>query len=168
MGVVFAAIAALGWALYIVLTQRVGDRYEGVTGLAFTVPVAAITAGIVGIPQAIGHIDLHVVMTAMWLALLLPVIPFALELLALRRMTTAAFGTLMALEPAIGVLLGVAVLHQAASPLQLLGIGLVVVAGAGAQRGGRRDSHVGLEADITTTRPTRIADNELTKEEADV
>ena len=53
-------------------------------------------------------------------------------------MTPTAFGTLMALEPAIGVLLGLLVLHQKPSTVQIVGILLVVLAGAAAQRGGRR------------------------------
>ena len=62
-------------------------------------------------------------------------------------MTATAFGTLMALEPAIGVLLGLLVLHQKPSPAQLAGILLVVLAGAGAQRGGRRQ-RVGARAGV--------------------
>jgi inner membrane transporter RhtA len=57
---------------------------------------------------------------------------------ALRHMNHAAFGTLMALEPAIGVMLGLVVLHQRPSLVQTLGIVLVVVAGAAAARNGRR------------------------------
>ena len=53
-------------------------------------------------------------------------------------MRPAAFGTLMALEPAIAVLLGLLVLHQEPSPAQLAGILLVVLAGTAAQPGGRR------------------------------
>ncbi len=66
-------------------------------------------------------------------------LPFALEMLALRRMTPTAFGTLMALEPGMGVLLGLVVLSQRPSIVQLAGILLVVLAGAAAQRGGQRE-----------------------------
>jgi inner membrane transporter RhtA len=59
-------------------------------------------------------------------------------MLALRQMTPAAFGTLMALEPAIGLLLGLVVLHQSPSLVQVAGIALVVLAGGAAQRNGRR------------------------------
>ena len=102
-GMGFAALAALGWATYIVLTQRIGDRFSGLSGLSITVPIAALTAATIGIPQAAGHITAGILAAAAGLALLLPVLPFALEMLALRRMTTTGFGTLMALEPAIGV-----------------------------------------------------------------
>lgn len=137
-GIALAGLAAIGWATYIVLTQRIGDRFTGISGLSLTVPVAAVTAAVVGIPQSVGHLSPAVLAAAAGLAILLPVLPFAFELLALRHMTATAFGTLMALEPAIGVLLGLLVLHQRPSPIQLVGILLVVLAGAGAQRGGRR------------------------------
>lgn len=139
-GLGFAGLAAVGWGGYILLTQRVGDRFTGVTALSMTVPVAAVTAAVAGVPQAAGHLTPDVLLAAAGLALLLPVLPFALEMLALRRMTPTAFGTLMALEPAMGVLVGLVVLSQQPSPVQLAGISLVVLAGAGAQRGGRRTS----------------------------
>jgi len=137
-GLGFAGLAAVGWAVYILLTQRIGDRFTGIAGLSITVPIAAAAAAIAGIPQAAGHLTLAIIATAAGLAILMPVLPFAFEMLALRHMTPTAFGTLMALEPAIGVVLGLLVLHQEPSLLQLGGILLVVLAGAAAQRGGRR------------------------------
>jgi inner membrane transporter RhtA len=138
LGVAFAGLAAIGWGVYILLTQRVGDSFTGITALALTIPVAAVTAAFVGIPQAAGHLTWGALAVAAGLALLLPVLPFALEMLALRHMTATAFGTLMALEPAIGVVLGLIVLHQQPSLIQVAAIVLVVVAGAAAQRGGDR------------------------------
>jgi inner membrane transporter RhtA len=153
-GLGFAALAAIGWAVYILLTQRIGDRFSGISGLSLTVPVAAVTAAVAGIPQARGHLTLAVLAAAAGLAVLLPVLPYALELLTLRQLTAAAFGTLMALEPAIGLLLGLLVLHQKPSIPQLAGILLVVLAGTAAQRGGRRrpppapGTHVHSELDL--------------------
>jgi len=138
-GVGFAALSAVGWATYIVLTQQVGDRFAGLTGLSLTMPVAAVTAAVIGVPQAAGHLSVWVLASAAGLAVLVPVLPFALELLALRHLTHTAFGTLMALEPAFGVLLGLVVLHQSPSAVQVVGILLVVLAGAASQRGGHRD-----------------------------
>ena len=137
-GIGFAAGSAVGWAAYILLTQHIGDRFSGLTGLSLTTPIAAATAAVVGIPQAAGHVTAPIIAAALGLALLLPVLPFALEMTALRHMNHAAFGTLMALEPAIGVVLGLVVLHQHPSALQIVGIALVVLAGAAAQRNGRR------------------------------
>ncbi|MHA7277688.1 EamA family transporter [Arthrobacter sp. Hz1] len=135
-GVGFAALAAGGWAAYILLTQRIGDRFTGIGALSLTIPIAAVTAAIVGIPQAVGHITPGVLAASLGLAVLLPVLPFALEMIALRRMTPTAFGTLMALEPAFGVLLGLVILKQQLGVLQVIGIGLVVLAGAASQRDG--------------------------------
>lgn len=137
-GVAYALLAAVCWGLYIVLTQEIGDRYSGMSGLALTIPIAALTAGIFGIPQAIGNLSLNILLAGFGLAILLPIIPYALELMALRRMTSNAFGTLMALEPAIGVILGILILQQIPNSLQVIGILLVVYAGASAQRGGLR------------------------------
>jgi inner membrane transporter RhtA len=72
------------------------------------------------------------------LAALHPVVPFSLELLALRRLTASAFGTLMSLEPAIALLAGLLVLGQVPAPASAAGIILVVIAGAGATRTGER------------------------------
>jgi len=146
VGIGFAALAGAGWGGYIVLTQRVGDRFTGIRALSITIPIAALTAAIVGVPQAVGHITLEVVGIAIGLALLLPVVPFALEMLALRRMNPNAFGTLMAVEPAIGLLLGLIVLAQLPSILQVAGIALVVLAGAAAQWSSARRSPESVSA----------------------
>lgn len=140
-GVGFAGLAAAGWGTYIVLTQRIGDRFSGIGTLSITVTIAAATAAVVGIPQASGHLTFGVLAAAAGLAILLPVLPFAFEMLALRQMTPTAFGTLMALEPAFGVLLGLLVLHQNPSIVQVVGILLVVLAGGAAQQDGRRSFH---------------------------
>ena len=68
--------------------------------------------------------------------------PFALELLALRRLTTGAFGTLMALEPAFALVIGFLVLSQVPNAIAVVGILLVVAAGIGAE-------HTGARADAT-------------------
>ncbi|BDY28538.1 EamA family transporter [Mycolicibacterium mageritense] len=141
-GIGFAATAAVGWGVYIMLTQRIGDRFSGIKGLALTVPIAAATTAVVGIPQAAGHLTLTVIAASIGLAVLFPILPFALEMLSLRRMTHTAFGTLMALEPAFGVVIGLLVLHQKPTILQALGVLLVIGAGAGAQYRGRRDPDI--------------------------
>jgi inner membrane transporter RhtA len=139
LGVLYAVLAAFGWAAYIVLTQKVGDRFSGLQGLAITMPVAALAAAVVGVPQAVGGLTWQVLAAGVGLAVLLPIVPFALELLALRRLTTAAFGTLMALEPAIATVVGALLLAQVPGAIQVVGVALVVVAGVGAERSGHRD-----------------------------
>jgi inner membrane transporter RhtA len=138
-GIAFAAIAGVGWGLYIVITQHVGDRFSGVDGLAISLPVAALVTAAVGLPQAWGHLTLQVLLVGLAAAILLPLIPWTLELYALRRLSKAAFGTLMALEPAIALVIGLVVLHQIPVAAQIAGIVLVVVAGVAAERTGHRD-----------------------------
>jgi inner membrane transporter RhtA len=138
IGILFAVLAGCGWAGYILLTQKVGDTFAGVQGLALTMPVAALATAVVGVPQATGGITPAVLAAAIGLAVLLPIVPFTLELLALRRLTTAAFGTLMALEPGIATLIGALVLGQVPGLLPVVGVVLVVAAGVGAERTGHR------------------------------
>lgn len=139
-GIMFALLSAVGWGSYIVLTQHIGDRFDGIDSLSITVTIAAVTSAFFGIPQAAGHITFAVLAAALGLAILLPVLPFACEMLALRRMNPTAFGTLMALEPAFGTLLGLIVLKQQPSVIQVAGILMVVLAGGAAQRDGLRRS----------------------------
>jgi inner membrane transporter RhtA len=138
VGVAFALAAGVCWAAYILLTQRVGDEVAGVRGLAVSMPVAGLVATAVAGPHLIGHLTAPLLLAGLGLAVLLPVIPFTLELLALRRLTAAAFGTLMCLEPAIALVVGLLALHQVPGPLPVLGIAFVVTAGIGAERAGAR------------------------------
>ena len=138
LGVAFAALAACGWGVYILLTQHVGGHVAGVKGLALTIPIAALASTAVGLPQAAAGWSWSILAAAFGLALLMPVLPFSLEMLALRRLTTTAFGTLMALEPAIAVTMGAILLHQTPNLAQALGAALVVTAGIGAERRGHR------------------------------
>lgn len=140
LGILLAATAGAGWGLYIVITQHVGDRFSGVDGLAVSVTVAAIATGLVGAPQALVNLSWNVFAIALGAALLLPLIPWTLELFALRRLTKSAFGTLMAIEPAIGLAVGAIILSQAPKALQLAGITFVVIAGVFAARGGDREA----------------------------
>jgi inner membrane transporter RhtA len=139
-GVAFALAAAVAWALYIVLTQRVGDEVAGLQGLAISMPVAGVVATVLAGPSLVGDLSPAVLLAGLGLAILLPVIPFALEMLALRRLTATAFGTLMSLEPALALLIGLVVLGQAPGLLPIAGIAFVVAAGIGAQRTGARPS----------------------------
>jgi inner membrane transporter RhtA len=149
LGVFFALIAAAGWASYIVLTQHVADRFSGIQGLALATPVAAVTASLVGVPQAWGNITVEVVLWGLLLAVLTPVFPFALEMLALKRMNKMAFGTLMAVEPAIAATIGFLVLAQVPDTLYLVGVALVIAAGVATQRdSGRSDIVVDIPATI--------------------
>ena len=139
VGIAFALAAAACWAAYILLTQHVGDRAVGLTGLALSMPVAGLVATVVAGPSVVGHLTPGLLLAGLGLAVLLPVVPFSLELLALRRLSAGAFGTLMALEPGFALVIGYVALHQVPDLLAVAGVGLVVLAGVGAERGGARE-----------------------------
>jgi inner membrane transporter RhtA len=142
VGIVFAVGAGVGWGSYILLTARVGDQFAGLEGLSITIPIAAVTSALVGVPQALGHVTPAIVLAAIGLAVLQPLLPFSLELIALRRLTTATFGTLMALEPAVGMAIGALVLAQVPTAYQAIGVALVVLAGIGVTRGSEGPANV--------------------------
>ncbi|MEU6237143.1 EamA family transporter, partial [Kitasatospora sp. NPDC047058] len=137
-GLALALGAGACWAGYIVLTQRAGDQVEGLKGLAVSLPTAAVVTTVLVGPAAIGAVTPSLAFTGLLLALLAPLVPFILELLALRRLTTAAFGTLLSLEPAIALAIGAAVLGQVPGPVGILGVVCVVTAGMAVVRGGER------------------------------
>lgn len=110
----------------------------GLNGLAVSIPVAGVVAMLAAGCSGLGTVTWPLLVTMLGLAALHPVLPFSLELLALRRLTTSAFGTLMSLEPAIALLAGLLVLGQVPGPAPAVGVIFVVIAGIGATRAGDR------------------------------
>jgi inner membrane transporter RhtA len=138
VGIAFALAAAACWAGYILLTQKVGDEVSGLGGLAISMPVAGLIAVLLTGPSLQSGLTPSILALGLGLAVLLPVIPFALEMLALRRLTSSAFGTLMSLEPAFALLVGLVALRQTPRVVAAAGVLLVVCAGVGAERTGAR------------------------------
>jgi hypothetical protein len=103
-------------------------------------PVAGAVSTLVAGPVVIPALTLKLILEGLGLALLLPVVPFSLEMYALRRLSTAAFGTLMCLEPAIALIAGIGLLHQLPRGSSLAGVAFVVTAGIGAERSGARQA----------------------------
>ncbi len=145
IGVLFALAAAVCWGIYILLTQRVGDGVDGIAGLAVSMPVAGVVATLVVGPSVLAKMTPEILLIGIGLAVLLPVVPFALEMMSLRRLTTAAFGTLMSLEPAFALIVGLIVLNQVPGVSAVVGICLVVAAGMGASRSGARSAPMPAE-----------------------
>lgn len=144
-GALLAVAAGICWALYILLTQRVGDEVAGVSGLAVSMPIAGVVATVFVDNAAFTKLTPEILLIGLGMAVLLPVVPYVLELLALRRLSTATFGILMSLEPAFALLVGFLVLDQDSGVLGVLGIAAVVLAGIGAARAGGREMAVPLE-----------------------
>lgn len=137
VGVGFALAGAVCVVGYIVLTQRVGSGFRAVHGLAMAMVVGALVTAPLGAPAAIAEPDLGLIMFTLLIALLFPMVPFLLEMIALQRMSRTAYSTFSSLEPAAALVMGLIIIGQAPAAVQLVGMGLVVVAGIGAARGDR-------------------------------
>ncbi|MGV9265267.1 EamA family transporter [Kitasatospora sp. NPDC003701] len=138
VGLAFGAASGAALGGYVVFTQRVGDRFSGVDGVAISLSVAALVAAPFGLVHAVPVLTPGIVLGAAGAAVLLPVLPYVLEMLALRKLTTAAFGTLLSFEPGFATLIGFVLLHQTMTALQIVGIVCVVAASLGAVRRGER------------------------------
>ena len=133
VGVGFALAAAACWMAYIYLSKRVGAAFPGGSGLAIAMVVGALIVLPAGLLQADGALtEPNLVGTALVVALLSSVLPYSLELEALRRLPEAVFGVLMSLDPAVAAVAGFVVLGQDLGPRDLVAIAMVVVASAGA------------------------------------
>ncbi len=137
LGVVFALGAAASWAGYILAAARVGREFPRLDGLAIAMSIGALLSLPFGIIDG-GAVLLRPEILGLGaaVALLSSTIPYALELIALRRLPASAFAILMSLAPATAALAGLVLLGQALTPLELAGIVLVVAAGVGAVRAG--------------------------------
>jgi inner membrane transporter RhtA len=132
MGVLLALVAATCWACYILLSQRVGAAFARLDGLAIALGVGAlfvIPVGVVEGGDALFRAD--VLGGGLGVALLSSLIPYSLELMALRRLSAYRFGLLMSLEPAVAALAGVIVLGQPLTAVLATALGMVVVASIG-------------------------------------
>ncbi|MCI4082194.1 EamA family transporter [Streptomyces sp. MMS21 TC-5] len=135
LGAAFALGAGAMWAAYIVFSARTGRRFPQADGLALAMAAAAVLSLPLGVIEA--GSDLLVPSTlalGVGVAVLSSVLPYTLELLALRRMPAPTFAILMSLEPAIAATAGFLVLNQALSGLDALAIALVIAASMGAVR----------------------------------
>ena len=138
-GIGFALLAGCFWGTYIVLNSRVGRVYEGASGLALAMCVAAL----VGLPFGAADGGAHLLTARALLigsavGMLSSAIPYSCELEALRRIDAGVFAVLMSLEPAVAALAGLIVLGQSLGSRAVLGIVLVVAASLGASVRSRR------------------------------
>ncbi len=132
-GVVFALVAGGFWAAYILLNARVGRAFTGGGGLAIAMAIGTVPLIPFGVASAGTHL-LHPAYLAVGfgVAMLSSFVPYSLELEALRRIRPHVFGVMMSLEPAMAALAGLVVIGQGLSVLDVVAIGFVVAASAGA------------------------------------
>lgn len=132
-GVVYAVLAGIGWAGFVVLSKQINSTLPGSDGLVF----GMITASIFILPFAIGNIspafsDAGLVVNLIFLAILSTTIPFYLEFSALKKLTPQTYGVLITLEPVVASLIGVFVLGDALGAKSIVAIACVTIAALGA------------------------------------
>lgn len=130
-GIALSLAAGVCWGLYIILGQRAGAEH-GVETAAVGMAVAAVVVVPLGIANAGAALfSLHILPTAIMVALLSSALPYTLEMYALRRLPAKTFGTLMSIEPAIGALAGLLLLHEQLNGRQWLGIAAIIATSIG-------------------------------------
>lgn len=135
VGVGFALGAGAMWAAYIVFSARTGRRFPQADGLALAMTVGALLILPLGIADAGGRLlNPTTVGLGSAVALLSSVLPYTLELIALRRLPSSTFAILMSLEPALAATAGFLILGQSLSAAQAAAIALVIAASIGAVR----------------------------------
>jgi inner membrane transporter RhtA len=135
LGLGLALLAGGLWAAYILIAARVGRAAPGIGGLAMAMAIGAVVllpVGVLGAGSAL--LDPRLLLAGAGVALLSSVIPYTLELTALRRIPTATFGVLMSLEPAIASLAGLLLLHEGLTARTAVALLLVTIASIGATR----------------------------------
>jgi inner membrane transporter RhtA len=131
-GLVLAFTAGLFWAGYIVSSARVGRVLPGVDGLAVALVFSALLVLPFGAGQATAVLtDPSLLLGVTAVALMSTIIPYGLEMTALRRIPTRVFGVLMSLQPAAAALSGWLILDQVLGVTELTALVMVVCASAG-------------------------------------
>jgi inner membrane transporter RhtA len=137
VGVLFALAAGVCWALYIVFGQRAG-RAHGTAASTWGMLTAALVVAPVGFSMGdssvLGPRSLGLVV-----AVLSSAFPYTLEIIALRRLSTRAFGTLMSLDPAAAALAGWVFLREQLTVTQWFAVAAITVASVGIMRNEHRD-----------------------------
>ena len=148
IGVFAALVAALAWASYILLSRRMGTSDAGLAGLALATTLGAVLVVPLGVATA-GAALLHprTLLLGLAVGVVSSAIPYSLDLLALRRLSTSVFGVLTSLNPAVAAAAGFVVLRELPPHRQLVGVALVVVASAGVTLTGHRRPRVAPGSD---------------------
>ena len=146
LGILFALLAAACWALYILLSVRVGKVFPGGTALAIGMSISTLVLAPVGLPSlhAIWQ-NPSLLLFGFAVAILSSVIPFSLELEALRRLSPRVLGILLSMEPVVAALIGFVVLGETVGLRGLIAMVLIVIASGGASFGDRGNNHIKID-----------------------
>ena len=148
LGVVFALIAGVGWASFVLVSPRVA-RDVGDAGLALgmvaasliVLPVAVVDGGLV-------RLDPLLLVAALAVAVFSTALPMSLEFEALKRLSARAYGILVTMEPVAAVVVGAVILSQALPPMALAAIACITIAAAGVTITDRRAAEVAASPQV--------------------
>jgi inner membrane transporter RhtA len=129
LGLAFAFANAALFALYIVLAHRVAGNgsLSGIDGLAAAMLVALVVATPLGAWEAVPALfDPVVLLAGIGVGITSSVIPYVCDQLALARMPRATYALLVSLLPATATAIGILVLGQIPSAVEVAGVALVV------------------------------------------
>jgi inner membrane transporter RhtA len=136
VGFGLALFAGGCWALYILSTAATGRRWAGVEGLAVASTIATLAIAPFAVVLAGERLlEPRLLVLGAVVGLLSSVVPYSLEMVALRTLTPRLFGILLSLEPAAAALAAAVVLSEWLTPLQMVAIACVTAASVGAARG---------------------------------
>ena len=133
VGVLLAVTAGAFWAGYILISARVGERFDGLSGLALALVVSSAITAIPAVATAgTTLLQGRVIVIGLVVALLSSAIPYGFELEALRSLKPSSVAMLMSLEPVVAAMAGAVVLSEHLGAPELIAIGFVLVANVGA------------------------------------
>lgn len=131
-GIGLALLAGACWAIYIVTGKHAGQAHGPVAASGGMLVAAALVAPVGLIHAGTGLLQPNVLALGLAVGVFSSAIPYTLEMVALRRLRPATYGTLVSSEPAVGSLVGLVTLHEALTPLQWLAVSLIVLSSVGA------------------------------------
>ena len=145
LGIVLALVAAVCWASYIVLNRMLGSRLPGLQAPAAATSVSALAyLPVLIVLIANGKLVGAALFYAVCAGVLSSAVPYAADLIALRRVPARFFGVFMSVNPVIAAVAGIVLLGQVLDLHEWVGIVIVVVANAVAvaTSGSRQHRHV--------------------------
>lgn len=141
IGAACALSAGLFWALYIYFGHRVVQQNIGMHALTIAISLSALTLLPFGLwNNAPALMDTQYWGKALVIAMLATAIPYALDLMALKRLTKLSYGTLSSLAPALAALAGLVLLHERISLIQWVALACIMVASIGVTLRGSQTS----------------------------
>ncbi len=155
VGILYALAGAACWGAYIIYGKRVAGRVHGGVVTALGMTLGMLVALPFGIARA--GADLlrwDAIRLAAVVAVLSSVIPYSMEIVALKRLSARTFGVLMALEPVVACIIGAIILRESLAAIQVLAMGLIIAASIGSTTSSATSDHTPVPAASDDPEPT--------------